>query len=93
MGEFPISEGKISVQGSLSYSPQEPWVFGGSIRQNILFGKDFDKEHYANVIEACALSHDLKQWEYGDRTLVGERGVALSGGQKARVTLARAIYR
>ena len=45
------------------------------------------------MIEACALTHDMEQWEFGDRTLVGERGVTLSGGQKARVTLARAIYR
>ena len=45
------------------------------------------------VVEACALKHDFKMWEFGDRTLVGERGVSLSGGQKARVTLARACYR
>jgi len=93
LGELPNSEGKISVNGSLSYSPQEAWVFGGSIRQNILFGKAFDKELYQKVIECCALVHDINQWEFGDKTLVGERGVALSGGQKARVTLARAIYR
>jgi len=93
LGELPTLAGKISINGNLSYAPQEAWVFGGSIRQNILFGKPFDKEHYWKVIEACALTHDIEQWEFGDRTLVGERGVALSGGQKARVTLARAIYR
>ena len=63
------------------------------MRDNILFGKAYDKAAYKKVVEACALEHDLAMWEHGDQTLVGERGVALSGGQKARVTLARAIYR
>ena len=54
---------------------------------------DFNENRYWKVIEACALKHDLHQWEFGDRTLVGERGVSLSGGQKARVSLARAVYR
>ena len=93
LGEFPCSKGKISVNGKISYSPQEAWVFSGSIRQNIQFGMDFDEDRYWKVIEACALKHDLHQWKFGDRTLVGERGVSLSGGQKARVSLARAVYR
>ena len=91
--EFPSSSGMVSVRGSLSYSPQEAWVFGGSVRSNILFGEQFEEKRYWEVVEACALSHDFDQWENGDATLVGERGVALSGGQKARVTLARACYR
>ena len=93
LGEFPTSKGKISINGKISYSSQEAWVFSGSVKDNILFGAEFDKNRYWKVIEACALSHDLTQWEFGDRTLVGERGVSLSGGQKARVNLARAIYR
>ena len=93
LGEFPCSAGKISLAGKISYSPQESWVFSGSVRQNILFGKAFCQERYSSVISACALEHDLTQWEHGDRTLVGERGVSLSGGQKARVSLARAVYR
>ena len=91
--ELPTSNGTVSVRGSLSYSPQEAWVFGGSVRANILFGEQFEEKRYWEVVEACALSHDFDQWEHGDATLVGERGVALSGGQKARVTLARACYR
>ena len=63
------------------------------MRANILFGEQFEEKRYWEVVEACALSHDFDQWEHGDATLVGERGVALSGGQKARVTLARACYR
>ena len=65
----------------------------GSVRENILFGHPYNKKKYMRVVEACALEHDFATWPYGDRTLVGEKGVALSGGQKARVTLARAIYR
>ena len=93
LGEFPCSEGKICLAGKISYSPQESWVFSGSVRQNVLFGSPFCQERYRAVISACALEHDLAQWEHGDRTLVGERGVSLSGGQKARVCLARAVYR
>ena len=93
LGELPCSEGKISVSGKISYSPQEPWIFSGTVRQNILFGQAHDKDRYSRVLSACALEVDLEQWEAGDRTLVGERGVALSGGQKARVCLARAVYR
>ena len=90
---MPTSDGTVAVRGSLSYSPQEAWVFGGSVRANILFGEQFEEKRYWEVVEACALAHDFSQWEHRDATLVGERGVALSGGQKARVTLARACYR
>ena len=93
LGELPCSSGKICLAGKISYSPQESWVFSGSVRQNILFGKPFCQERYSSVISACALEHDITQWEHGDLTLVGERGVSLSGGQKARVCLARAVYR
>ena len=63
------------------------------MRDNILFGKPYDAYKYRKVIKCCALEHDMTQWPSGDKTLVGEKGVALSGGQKARVTLARAVYR
>ena len=65
----------------------------GSIRDNILFGKSYCKEKYENVIYACALEQDMLQWPHADQTHVGEKGVGLSGGQKSRITLARAIYR
>lgn len=89
MGELPISDGKISISGSVSYYCQVPWIFAGTIRENILFGKDFEQSRYGQVIEACALNIDFKSLPNGDHTLIGERGVTLSGGQKARVTLAR----
>ena len=63
------------------------------MRQNILFGAPLEEERYQAVLTACALQHDLTLWPAGDRSLVGERGVSLSGGQRARVSLARAVYR
>ncbi|XP_022162518.1 probable multidrug resistance-associated protein lethal(2)03659 isoform X2 [Myzus persicae] len=91
--ELPLCEGSISVRGTVSYASQEPWLFNGSVQQNILFGSPMDHNRYNEVIEACALKTDFKQLPYGDRSLVGERGVSLSGGQRARVNLARAIYK
>ena len=93
LGEMPTTSGKILINGSTSYASQEPWVFSGSVRQNILFGNSYDGERYKKVLKVCALEHDISKMDHGDMTLVGERGVALSGGQKARVNLARAIYR
>ncbi|XP_060850029.1 probable multidrug resistance-associated protein lethal(2)03659 isoform X2 [Rhopalosiphum padi] len=91
--ELPLSEGKITVNGVVSYASQEPWLFAGSVQQNILFGSKMDNERYKKVIQVCALKTDLKQFPYGDKTIVGERGVSLSGGQRARINLARAVYK
>lgn len=91
--ELPLESGSINIDGKLAYASQEPWVFAGTIRQNILFGQDYDKERYNAVIKACALSKDFTQFPNGDQTYIGERGTSLSGGQKARVGLARAVYR
>lgn len=91
--ELKLKEGWISVKGSVSYASQEPWVFGGSVKQNIIFGEKFDSKKYEEVVKVCALERDFTLFPYGDRTLVGERGVSLSGGQRARINLARAIYK
>ncbi|XP_026807567.1 probable multidrug resistance-associated protein lethal(2)03659 isoform X2 [Rhopalosiphum maidis] len=91
--ELPLFEGTISVRGTVSYASQEPWLFAGSVQQNILFGSPMDKERYKQVLSVCALNTDLKKFPHGDRTLVGERGITLSGGQRARINLARAIYK
>merc|ERR1711990_1395412 len=71
---------------------QESWIISGTIRDNILLGRDLDEEKYKNIIQAACLKPDLDLLEFGDQTLIGDRGVTLSGGQKARVGLARAIY-
>ncbi|KDR83059.1 hypothetical protein GALMADRAFT_238853 [Galerina marginata CBS 339.88] len=78
--------------GGVAYAAQESWVQSATIRDNILFGSAYDEERYTKVIHQCALEHDLELFDAGDNTEVGERGLTLSGGQKARVTLARAIY-
>ncbi|CAG9768844.1 unnamed protein product [Ceutorhynchus assimilis] len=91
--ELPLTSGSLKIVGSVSYASQEPWLFVSSVRQNILFGVPYVKERYKFAIQACALKRDFEQLPYGDRTHVGERGAALSGGQRARVALARAVYR
>ena len=77
---------------SISYAAQTPWRQHQSIKANILFGNPYDAARYADVLDACALRPDLKILEDGDETEIGARGVSLSGGQKARVALARAVY-
>ena len=91
-GEISHTSGTIACQGSLVYVPQTAWVFSGTIRDNILFGQPYDEPKYTRVIEACALTEDIQKFPDCDQTIVGERGEVLSGGQKARVTLARAVY-
>ncbi|KAH9077606.1 hypothetical protein EDB83DRAFT_2285647 [Lactarius deliciosus] len=78
--------------GGVSYAAQESWVQNETIRDNILFGAPCDEERYNKVIYQCGLQRDLSLFNAGDMTEVGERGLTLSGGQKARVTLARAVY-
>lgn len=83
--ELPLESGAVCINGSVSYACQEPWVFAGSVRQNILFGEEMDRNRYDMVVKSCALEKDFEQLEFEDRTLVGERGASLSGGQKARI--------
>ncbi|GJE85927.1 multidrug resistance-associated ABC transporter [Phanerochaete sordida] len=78
--------------GGVAYAAQESWVQNETIRDNILFGAPYDEERYNKVIEQCALKRDLTLFDAGDKTEVGEKGLTLSGGQKARITLARAVY-
>ncbi|XP_045760841.1 ATP-binding cassette sub-family C member 4-like [Maniola jurtina] len=91
--ELPAATGSVSVFGDISYACQEAWLFPSTVRENILFGVPYDAEKYKRVCRVCALEKDFKQFPYGDQTLAGERGVSLSGGQRARINLARAVYR
>nr|CAI5863362.1 unnamed protein product [Callosobruchus analis] len=93
LGELPLSDGVAKVGEGISYASQKPWLFSATVRQNILFGQDYDRKLYKKVVKVCALSKDFEQFPYGDHTVVGDKGASLSGGQKARINLARAIYR
>ncbi|XP_076290649.1 ATP-binding cassette sub-family C member 4 isoform X2 [Lasioglossum baleicum] len=93
LGEIEVTQGQVKVNGSVSYAGQEAWVFGSTVRQNILFGQPYDRPRYQRVVKACSLLRDFKQFPQGDQTVVGERGSSLSGGQKARINLARSLYR
>jgi ATP-binding cassette subfamily C (CFTR/MRP) protein 4 len=84
LGELAPSGGKVRYQGSMSYAPQESWILSTTVRENILFGEPFDEEWYKQVIEACAFDADIDEMDAGDETEIGERGVTLSGGQRAR---------
>ncbi|KAL7247993.1 hypothetical protein ACSBR2_002820 [Camellia fascicularis] len=92
LGEVPKISGSVNVIGSIAYVSQAPWIQSGTIRDNILFGKPMNRIKYLGAIKACALDKDLKSFNHGDLTEIGQRGLNLSGGQKQRIQLARAVY-
>ncbi|CAK4727895.1 unnamed protein product, partial [Aphanomyces euteiches] len=92
LGEMVKTNGSVFVCGQVAYFSQQPWIQNTTIRENILFGKPYDRTKYDKVIDACALAKDMASFPAGDRTEIGAKGLNLSGGQKARVSLARACY-
>ncbi|XP_044072656.1 ATP-binding cassette sub-family C member 4-like isoform X5 [Siniperca chuatsi] len=92
LGELSQESGVVKVKGELTYTSQQPWILPGTIRSNILFGKELNPQKYDRVLRACALKRDMDLLPGGDLAMVGDRGANLSGGQKARVSLARAVY-
>ncbi|EAR99877.2 ABC transporter family protein (macronuclear) [Tetrahymena thermophila SB210] len=92
MKEIPRYKGQFFSTSNLAYVEQEPYILQGTVRDNILFGKTYDEDFYQQVVSACCLQDDFIQFDKGDLTIIGERGANLSGGQKARVCLARAVY-
>ncbi|KAJ2489954.1 hypothetical protein IWW37_003584 [Coemansia sp. RSA 2050] len=92
LGDMVKSRGSVTVRGSVAYVPQQAWIMNATLRDNILFGHRFDQVLYDRVLDACALRPDLEMLPGGDMTEIGEKGINLSGGQKARVSLARAAY-
>ena len=95
LGEMKLSSGDIYVgSNKVSYVAQNPFILNGTIRENIIFYSraPFNRDKFRKVLHACALEEDLISLHDGDQALVGEKGITLSGGQKARISLARALY-
>lgn len=93
LGQMKLTEGISKVCGQISYTPQEAWLLNMSLRENIIFGNEFNEELYNEIIRVCALTRDLKLMPDGDHTEIGERGINLSGGQRQRISLARCCYK
>ncbi len=92
IGEMKRTNGDVVFGGNTAYFSQQPWVINATLRENILFGRQYDEHRFQAVIDACALAPDLEILPDGLETEIGEKGINLSGGQKARVCLARAAY-
>ena len=95
--ELDLVDGSLRVfcakEKGIALSPQRPWNVSGSVRDNVILGGgDFDDEAYEAAVESAALDKDIDSWQDGDETIVGEKGLTLSGGQAARLALARCVY-
>lgn len=91
-GDLERVSGEVRIRGSVAFVPQQAWIMNETLRANIVFGNPFDPVYYQKTIEACCLQPDFDMLPGGDMTEIGERGINLSGGQKARISLARAVY-
>ncbi|KUI71771.1 Oligomycin resistance ATP-dependent permease YOR1 [Cytospora mali] len=91
-GDMRRTNGEVILGASRAFCPQYAWIQNSTVKENILFGKDMDRSWYKKVIKACALQQDLDMLPNGDATEIGERGITISGGQKQRLNIARAIY-
>ena len=98
LGEMPQSNSSheldevVNIRGTIAYVPQTPFIMNATLRDNILFGQPYDEVRYQKVLSTCCLLPDIAILPAGDLTEIGEKGINLSGGQKARVSLARAVY-
>ncbi|KAJ1672224.1 Multidrug resistance-associated protein 1 [Coemansia sp. RSA 25] len=90
--EMELTKGAGTVVGRVGYLEQSPWIMNDTMRANIIFGREFDEEYFWKVVHACALTQDMESWPDKDLTLIGERGINISGGQRARLALARTVY-
>eukprot|EP00948_MAST-09A_sp_MAST-9A-sp1_P001758 g1758.t1 len=92
LNEAQQTDGRIDGFGKISYAAQQPWILSRTLEENVIFGSEKDKERYDLTIKNCALQSDIEILPGGDQIIIGERGINLSGGQKARVSLARAVF-
>ncbi|KAE9388365.1 P-loop containing nucleoside triphosphate hydrolase protein [Gymnopus androsaceus JB14] len=92
IGDMSRREGEVLVYGTIAYPPQNPWILSATVREHILFSYEYEEGFYNKVDEACALGPDLALLPEEDATEVGEKGITLSGGQRVRIALARAVY-
>ncbi|XP_013102325.2 multidrug resistance-associated protein 1 isoform X3 [Stomoxys calcitrans] len=92
LGEMEKISGSVNTVGTIAYVPQQAWIQNSTLRDNILFGRPYDRKRYNRVIDACALRPDIEMLSAGDQTEIGEKGINLSGGQKQRISMARAVY-
>ncbi|XP_078521976.1 ATP-binding cassette sub-family C member 5 isoform X2 [Lissotriton helveticus] len=92
LGQMTLLEGSIAVNGTFAYVAQQAWILNATLRENILFGKEYEEERYNSVLNVCSLRPDLAILPNSDLTEIGERGANLSGGQRQRISLARALY-
>ncbi|XP_014068868.1 ATP-binding cassette sub-family C member 5 [Salmo salar] len=92
LGQMTLLEGKVAVNGDFAYVAQQAWILNATLRDNILFGKEYEEERFQAALSACCLRPDLAILPNADLTEIGERGANLSGGQRQRISLARALY-
>ncbi|KAI9138244.1 P-loop containing nucleoside triphosphate hydrolase protein [Paraphysoderma sedebokerense] len=92
VGEMKKLSGEVQLVGKVGYCPQQPWIQNATLKENILFGLPYDEVRYKNAVHYAALERDLQILPDGDQTEIGEKGINLSGGQKSRINVARAIY-
>uniref|UniRef100_A0A3Q0R255 ATP-binding cassette sub-family C member 5 n=1 Tax=Amphilophus citrinellus TaxID=61819 RepID=A0A3Q0R255_AMPCI len=92
LGQMIVLKGSVAVRGRLAYVAQQAWILNATLRDNILFGLEYEEDRYQSVLSACCLRPDLALLPSADLTEIGERGANLSGGQRQRISLARALY-
>ncbi|KAJ8608780.1 hypothetical protein MRB53_039465 [Persea americana] len=91
-GDMRKTDGAVTFGSARAFCPQYAWIQNATVKENIIFNKEFDRDWYNQVVDACALRPDLEMLPAGDLTEIGERGITVSGGQKQRLNIARAIY-